>query len=242
MARRIKTSGLGNITITENPKSMTVNVVTSRSTSAGAKLCPKAYEEPQTGHRHEPPIRRICVRELSQCWGGGACQRASFLAFWSPAFGGSRKNKRAARKLSLNPPSWPFYPIPWLGFFTCLLPTTHFPFLRLGGRGWCQVLATHAAAWATATHHEGEDHHHPLLQVAGHRPPSTCTCTSPSSHLPRWANHPPGSGERLLRPTGVTRGNGRGWGRYCTWTQEVAGGKECRGAEDEHKEASGLPK
>lgn len=97
-----------------------------RSTSAGAKLCPKAYGEPQTGQRHELPIRRTCVRELSQCWVGHAtCVFSCFLVscFWRQP-----KNKRAARKLSLNPPSWPFYPILWLAssHASCRPPTSHF--------------------------------------------------------------------------------------------------------------------
>lgn len=69
----MKTSGLGNITIRKRPKSSKHDRQCGRrqvSTSAGAKLCPRTYGEPQPGHRHELPTRRTrrSVSRASAGW------------------------------------------------------------------------------------------------------------------------------------------------------------------------------
>lgn len=105
---------------------MTVNVVMSRSISAGAKLCPRAYGEPQTGQRHDLPTRRTCVREQEPVLGGHVPLRL-FLASLLLAGKGKTRGQRR-RKLSLDPHlghsaqfcGWPFSHV------VRLPPTSHF--------------------------------------------------------------------------------------------------------------------
>lgn len=175
---------------------MTVNVVTSRSTSAGAKLCPKAYEEPQTGHRHEPPIRRICVRELSQCWGGGGHVNVRlFLLSGLLLLAAAEKTRgqRGSFRLTLHVGhstqfrGWVF------SHASCRPPTSHFS---------ASGAAAGAKCWPP-TRPLGQLQHTTRGKITTTRySRSPVTALPPQVHVPlprhtssMWANHPPGSGE-----------------------------------------------
>lgn len=207
---------------------MTINLGMFRSTSAGAKPCSRAYEEPQTGQWHELPIRRTRVREQSQSVLGEMLHTCvSYILFWRH-WNCNRRTARASFRFTLT--LGPFFPIPWLACFQLSHVSTRPHASHFSASG--------AAAGPRAGHPRGHrcncntprGDHHPLLcssRPTGHHPPSVCTCTvpHPSPSLLSWMNHLPGSGERVHGPsdqvTKVTEG-GRGWERYCTWAQRRA--------------------
>lgn len=140
---------------------MTINVGMLRSTKCRRQASPRNLLGAATGQRHELPIRRTRVRELSQFWvGGGLLLHERFLVLLRScllAFGGQAKAQGRHGGFSPDPLSLAIHSssIPWLAF-TCFRPTTHScHFSASGAAAGSQGAATHAVTAANATHHEG---------------------------------------------------------------------------------------
>lgn len=190
----MKTSGLGNITIRKQPKTVTINLGMLRSTSAGAKLCPRAYEKPRQASGMNCPYAGH--ESESRASVGGGRYMPVFLA---SCFLAAKKGKtRGGRgKLSLHPHTWPLSPIPWLALLSHVSSRPH---------------ASHfSASGAAAGPRPGQPTRSPLqLQHTprGSSPatPGPLVTTLPLFvHVPfpsllSWMNHLPGSGERVHGP------------------------------------------
>lgn len=200
-------------------------------------FCPKAYEEPQTGQRHEPLICRTCVRGLSQCWGAHVTVRP-FLLSCLLNIGrqpkeqeGSEGSFRLTHHLghSAQFSGWHF------SHASCRPPTSNFS---------ASGAAAGAKCWLPTRPLEQLQHTTRGKITTTRYSRSPVTAHPPHVHVP-LPRHTFSCGRTACPGAGNQCADRLEWQRQRAWLGtllhlDASGGRECRG-EDERKEASVLP-